>query len=311
LIISIPTVLAITVIIFLMTDLAPGDAVDALIDPENPPPPEQLEAMRERLGLNKPLPVRYVIWLGQLVRGNLGYSTFNKMSVLQRIGERLGNTLLLMVWALSLAVVVGVVLGIVSALKHYSMLDYLLTVLAFTGISIPGFFLGLLAIFFFGVVLDWFPVGGVQSFDDSANPILDRLWHMALPALVLASRELALFMRFTRSSMLEVIRQDYVTTARAKGLMERAVVLRHALRNALIPVLTILGIRLPFLFSGSIIIEVIFSYPGIGLLAISSIRYRDFAVIMGITFIASLVVLAANLITDMAYAFADPRVRYT
>ncbi len=311
LIVSVPVVLAITVIIFLMTDLAPGDAVDALIDPENPPPPEQMEALREQLGLNKPFPVRYGIWLGQLLQGNLGYSTFNKMPVLQRIGQRLGNTLLLMSLALSLALVSGVLLGVISALKQYSVLDYLLTVLAFTGISIPGFFVGLLAIYLFGVVLGWFPVGGVQSFDASANPALDRLWHMTLPALVLAARELALFMRFTRSSLLEVIRMDYVNTARSKGLKERAVITRHALRNALIPVLTILGIRLPILFSGSILIEVIFSYPGIGLLAVSSIRYRDFPVIMGITLMASLVVLAANLTTDIAYAFADPRVRYT
>jgi peptide/nickel transport system permease protein len=311
LIVSVPVVLAITVIIFLMTDLAPGDAVDALIDPENPPPPEQMEALREQLGLNKPFPVRYGIWLGQLLQGNLGYSTFNKVPVLQRIGQRLGNTLLLMSLALSLALVSGVLLGVISALKQYSALDYLLTVLAFTGISIPGFFVGLLAIYLFGVVLGWFPVGGVQSFDASANPVLDRLWHMTLPVLVLASRELALFMRFTRSSLLEVIRMDYVNTARSKGLKERVVITRHALRNALIPVVTLLGMRIGRLIGGIVIIEVVFSLPGIGRLLMNAVLFNDFPVLQTGVLLVALAVTFLNLLADVSYSFLDPRIRHT
>jgi peptide/nickel transport system permease protein len=311
LLIAVPVTLAITAFIFGMTALAPGDPVDAMINPEHPPPPEQLQALREQLGLNQPLPVRYLIWLGELCKGNMGYSTFNRQPVTLRIQERLDNTVELMTLALMLAVISGLVLGIITALKQYSLVDYILTIFAFTGIAVPTFFVGLLAIFLFGVVLGWFPVGGIQSFSDTTLPIADRLWHMTLPALVLGFREMALFMRFTRSSMLEVIRMDYVITARSKGLEERVVVLRHALRNALIPVMTIIGTRLPILFSGSILIEVVFSYPGIGLLAVQSIRYRDFPVIMGVALISSLVVLAANLLTDIAYAFVDPRVRYS
>lgn len=311
LIISIPVVVAITIFIFLMTDLAPGDAVDALIDPENPPPPDVVQVRREQLGLNKPLPVRYLIWLGQLAQGNLGYSSWSREPVLQRIFYRFGNTALLMGTALSLGLVGGGILGIISALKQYSLLDNMLTVLAFVGISIPGFFLGLLSIYIFSVKLGWFPTGGVRSFTSSSDPMLDRLWHMILPALVLGARELAQFMRYTRSSLLEVFQMDYLLVARAKGLGERLVIGRHALRNALLPVITITGLRLPTLFGGSILIEVIFSYPGIGLLAIDSIRFRDFPVIMGVTFIASVVVLLANLLTDISYVLADPRVRYS
>jgi len=308
--VSIPVLFGITIIVFLLINLTPGDPVDALIDPSEPHSPETLQALRENLGLNQPMPVRYVIWLRELAHGNMGYSFQTWRPVSGMVWQAMKNTLLLTGLSLVLAVAIGVVLGIVSALRRYSGLDYGLTVAAFSAISIPNFFIGLLAIYFFAVKLRWAPAGGITTTGVDRTMVTDVLRHLALPTLVLTFRNVAEFLRYTRSSMLDVLSMDYITVARAKGLRERAVTSRHAFRNALLPVLTLIGLRLPFLFSGSVIIEVVFTWPGMGLLAVESISKRDYPAIMGVTLVMALVVLLANLITDVSYAVADPRIRY-
>jgi peptide/nickel transport system permease protein len=310
LLISIPVFLAITIIVFLLINLAPGDPVDAMVDPSQSLSREALDALRENLGLNKPLPVRYVIWLRELVQGNLGYSLQTWRPVSEMVWRAMGNTVLLTALSLLMALIIGVGLGIVSALRRYSWLDYGLTVLAFAAISIPHFFVGLLAIYIFAVKVHWFPAGGITTIGVAGRSFTDVLWHLTLPTLVLGFRNVAEYLRYTRSSMLEVLGMDYVNVARAKGLSEWLVMSRHAFRNALLPVLTLIGLRLPFLFSGSVIIEVVFSWPGMGLLAVESIGKRDYPTIMGVTLVMAVVVLVANLLTDISYAAADPRVHY-
>lgn len=308
---SVPVILLITAITFLFISLAPGDPIDAMIDPNamTNSSPEAMEALRERLGLNDPVPVRYVKWLGQLVQGNLGYSYYSGMSVTRVIGTRLQATFLLMAVATSISLSIGVVFGIISALRQYSWIDYVLTTLAFFSVSMPGFFAALAALYIFSLKLDLFPTYGMMS-RDPANPTLDVLLHLVLPATVLGLEGMATYLRYTRSSLLEVIRQDYVTTARAKGLAESVVIIRHAFRNALIPVITIIGLQLPRLFGGAVIIETIFAWPGMGLVSIESVTRRDYPVLMGINLLTAFLVLSANLITDITYAFIDPRIRY-
>ncbi len=307
---SLPVVVLITAITFLFVNLAPGDPIDAMIDPQTMnTSPEALAALREQLGLNDPIPVRYVKWLGQVVQGNLGYSYYTGIKVTRLIGQRIQATFLLMAAATLISLILGVIFGIISALRQYSWLDYMLTTFAFFSVSMPGFFAALAALFVLSLKFDLFPSYGMTA-RGATNPTLDVLWHLVLPATVLGLEGMATYLRYTRSSMLDVVGQEYVTTARAKGLPERVVIVRHAFRNALIPIITIIGLQLPRLFGGAIIIETIFAWPGMGMMMIQSITRRDYPVLMGINLMTAFMVLAANLITDIIYAIVDPRIRY-
>jgi peptide/nickel transport system permease protein len=309
--ISIPVLIGITLATYVIVNLAPGDPVTALISPEAAASlgPDWVAAQREQLGLNKPLPVRYVIWMGQIVRGNLGYSAQDRQPIGPKIRERIWPTLRLMGCALLLALLISVPVGVVSALRQYSALDYIVTVAGFAAISVPSFFLGLAGIYVFALRLKWVPTSGLATVG-KPHSIGDSLHHLILPALVLGLAQAAPFIRYVRSSMLEVIRQDYVNVARAKGLPERIVVYRHALRNALIPLVTVVALNLPLLLGGTVIIEQIFQWPGMGTLAITAVRGRDYPVIMAINLITAVMILTSNLVADVLYAVIDPRIKY-
>jgi peptide/nickel transport system permease protein len=304
---AIPILLGITFATFLIINAAPGDPVDLMVNPMAGVSPDAVQARREALGLNKPLLVRYGLWLKEVARGNLGYSLVNREPVLDRIARRLLPTLQLMGAALLLGVIIGVPLGVLSAVRRYSFLDHFTTVLAFLGVSSPSFFLGLGAIYLFSLKLDLLPTAGMQTLG-APYSLLDRLHHLILPALVLSVGTTASLMRYTRSSMLEVIAQDYITTARGKGLGESSIIIGHALRNALLPVITILGLSLATIFGGAVITEQIFQWPGIGMLTIQSVTSRDYPVLMGLTFFTAILVFLGNLLADIAYSFADPRI---
>jgi peptide/nickel transport system permease protein len=308
--ISIPVLLGITLLTFAAYNLAPGDPIDAMIDPSVAMDPVDLQNLRQSLGLDQPVFVRYGLWLSQALQGNLGFSYRTGEAVTQRITDRLPNTLQLTLTALLIAIGLGIPLGIVSALRQYSRLDYFLTFFAFSGISIPSFFLALGAIYILALKLKLFPSNGMGDPDADAY-VIERVHHLLLPALVLGLDRVASFLRYTRSSMLEVLSQDYMTTAKAKGLAQIVRVWRHGFRNALISVITIVGLSLPALFGGSVIVETIFAWPGMGQMAITAVTQRDYPVLMGVALVTSIAVLISNLLADIAYAWADPRIRYS
>lgn len=310
--VSVPVLLGITLATYFIINLAPGDPVSALINPETVAAfgPGYLEQQKEALGLNKPLPVRYLLWLKELAQGNLGFSLVDRQSIAHKMAERVWPTLKLMLTAQAIALAIAVPLGVLSAIKQYSLLDYIATVAGFATISIPSFFISLAAIYLFSLKLGWLPTAGMATVGKEAS-LLDSLRHLILPALVLGLAEAAPLIRYTRSSMLEVVRQDYVTTARAKGLRERAVIYRHALRNALIPLITVVALGLPRLLGGTVIVEAVFAWPGMGTLAITAVRGRDYPVIMAINLMSAVLILASNLLADVVYAIVDPRIKYT
>jgi peptide/nickel transport system permease protein len=242
------------------------------------------------------------------VHGNLGYSFTNRRPVTERIGERIGPTLILTFSSLLLSYLIAIPIGVLSAVRQYSILDYISTIFSFLGISVPSFFFGLLMIYFFALKLDLFPTGGMETIGASSS-LVDRLAHLVLPAIVLSLQNTGIVMRYTRSGMLEVIHQDYIRTARAKGLGERLIIYRHALRNALIPVITLAGVQLPFLLGGAIITEQIYNWPGMGRLAVEAISQRDYPTIMGINLLAAVMVIFGNLFADVMYGVVDPRIR--
>lgn len=308
--ISIPVLFGITIVTFTFANLAPGDPVTAMIDPMIGLEPGDIYALKESLGLNKPIPVRYVIWLREILSGNLGFSYVSHRSVATMIVERLPQTLQLMVTAMIISMILGVSLGIYAAFHQYSILDNLFTLLVFIGISVPSFFFALLAIYTFALRIPLFPSSGMVEPLTTRDPIIDRLYHLVLPAAVLGIEGIAGYLRYTRASVLEVMRQDYVTTARAKGVTERVLRLRHVLRNALLPLVTIAGLSLPGLIGGALFIETLFSWPGMARLAIDATLGRDYPVIMGVGLISATMVLLSNLIADILYTIVDPRIRY-
>ncbi|MGQ9666211.1 MAG: ABC transporter permease [Anaerolineae bacterium] len=310
LIISIPVLLGITVIVFLLIHFAPGDPVMGMIDPtQGSFSAELIDQERARLGLDKPLPVQYVLWLGRVLRGDLGYSLITHKPVAKLIGERIWPTLQLTLSALALSVIVGIGIGIISAVRQYSWIDYLTTLFSFAAVSVPGFFLALGLIFILALKLQWLPTSGMQTLGQPFS-VGDRLKHMIMPVIVLSVTITAPLVRYARSSMLDVLRQDYVNMARAKGLREWVVILRHALPNALIPLVTVVGLRLPALFEGSVIVEQIFHWQGMGSLNIWAVLNQDYTVLMGLNMFTAILVLGANLLTDIAYAIVDPRIKY-
>jgi peptide/nickel transport system permease protein len=312
LLLAIPIAIGVTAFTYLLISLAPGDPVTAMLDPEQMTTlgPEWVAERKAELGLDRPIPIRYLFWLQEVAQGNLGYSAIDRQPVVGKLGERLWPTLKLMLAALSIGIFVGVPVGILSAVKQYSWLDYASTILGLLMISVPSFFLGLGGIYLLSLKLGWLPtagmatIGGVPSFWDS-------LHHLILPASVLGLAQAAPLIRYARSSMLEVIRQEYVRTARAKGLREWVVMLGHALPNALIPIITVIALSLPALIGGTVIIEQIFAWPGMGTLAISAIFNRDYPVLMGFNLFIALAIVLSSLIADVAYAVVDPRIRYS
>lgn len=309
LLISIPILFGITVIVFFIASKMPGDAVLAMISNETPQAEDLIKLRRGQLGLDVPVYEQYGRWVGQLLQGKLGYSFQSGESVIDIIAARLPATLQLMGVALFIAIVLGVTLGVISALKQYSWLDYSLTFVGFAGISIPEFFLGMVLVYGFALQLQILPTSGMVTAGTEYS-LIDNLRHLVLPALALGIARTATFMRYTRASVLEVMNNDYVRTARAKGLNSFRVTTRHILRNALIPVVTVVGLSLPVLFGGSVIIEMIFQWPGIGLMFINAVTGRDSPVIMGYVLMSASIVLASNLLTDIAYGWLDPRIRY-
>lgn len=310
LLISIPVLLGITIIVFLFAALAPGDPVDALIRPEM----GQNEAMRQAIiahyGLDQPLPVRYVRWLAGVLQGDFGFRILSGQPILGEIGRAMMASLALMGTALILGMATGIPLGVLSAVRQYSRLDFLLTAITFLGISVPSFLLGLGGLYLVGLKWDLVPIAGMVTVGQPFA-FTDFLHHLALPAVILAFGYAAIFLRYTRASMLEVVNAEYVTTARSKGLPRRTVIARHTFRNALIPIITIVGLSLPEMIGGAVVTEQVFSWPGLGMLLVDGVNDRDYYLIMGITLFLAVAVLVANLLTDIAYGYADPRIRYS
>lgn len=309
LLIGLGMLLALTMLIFVLLQLTPGDPIDAYIDPNVAMSKDAMDALRAQLGLDRPLPIQYLAWLSQAVQGNLGHSLqrFNE-TVAGLIASRIGPTLLLMGAGLSIAIVIGIASGIVSAVRRNSLPDYSFSVLAMLGISSPAFLTALLGLYVFSVRLKWAPSGGMLT-PATDFSIGDLLHHLILPAVVLSIGHAALIMRYMRASMLEVLNQDYVRTARAKGVKEFWVVTKHALRNALLPVVTLIGSTIGLAVGGAIFIESVFNWPGMGLLLISAVETRDYPVIMGATLVIGACVIIVNILTDLAYAVIDPRIK--
>lgn len=308
LLISLPVILGVTVISYFIISMAPGDAVSLMVDPNLSK--ADIEQARRDLGLNDPIPVRYGKWLGELMKGNLGYSYLNRQPVSKRIGERVIPTLSLSLLALFVAYLIAIPIGVLSATKQYSWVDYGSSVFALVGVSIPNFFLGIGLIYVFSLKLDLLPVSGMRTLGVQAS-FIDLFKHLILPTIVLSSATMGSVTRYTRSSMLDVVRQDFIRTARAKGLGEQLVIYKHGLRNALLPVITLLGLQVPGLLGGAIITEQIFGWPGMGRLAIEAITQRDYPVLMGLNLLTAVLVVAGGLISDALYSIADPRIRYS
>ena len=302
----VPLMIGLSLVMFTLIHTAPGDPVLALLGERGADNPDFVAETRKQLGLDQPLPIQYVKWVGQLVQGDFGTAyTFNRTPVLELIGQRFWGTIQLQSIALLLGLLIAIPVGIISATRQYSATDNSVTVGSFIGLALPNFWLALLLQIWLGVELGWLPTLSAGQ-GDVAYP--ERLKYWVMPVIVLVLPNIAYFARFMRSSMLEVIHQDYVTTARAKGLSGSTVLYRHALRNALIPMVTVIGLQLPRILSGAVVIEQIFAWPGIGALTFDAITRRDYPVILGVTMITGLAVMVVNLITDFVYALVDPRV---
>jgi peptide/nickel transport system permease protein len=294
----------VSLVVFVIVHAAPGGP--ALLN--NPDvDPRMAREMERLLGLDDPIPVQYARWLGHAVRGNLGRSYQHSVSTAELLWARIPNTLLLSGTALLLAVVLAIPLGMLSAVYRYSALDYAATLTAFCGVSIPVFWLAILLIIVFSVTLGWLPSSGMLTVGVPFS-LGDLLGHLVMPSVVLATFPLAQLTRYVRSSMVESLAQDYVRTARAKGLPERSVLARHALRNALIPMVTVLGVLTPRLLGGAVVTETIFAWPGLGRLAVEAAVTRDYPVILGATVLVSALVVVSNLVTDLLYVVIDPRI---
>jgi peptide/nickel transport system permease protein len=302
---AVPILVIVSLITFAMIHLIPGDPASAIAGLSATP--EQIAVLREQLGLNQPLLQQLVHWYIALLHGDLGRSLLMGQSVVRVTFERLPVTLALSAYALVLTLLLGLTSGIIAALQHNRLADQLAMMLAMIGISIPNFWLGLLMILFFAVHLGWLPTGGYIAF--SADP-LGWLRTSTMPAISLALLQVGLLARITRSTMLEVLRQDYIRTARAKGLPQRMVVVKHALANALIPITTVIGIVISLLISGSVVTETLFSVPGIGQLLTQAVLNRDYPMVQGGLLIVTAVLVLVNILVDVSYALLDPRVRY-
>jgi len=309
----VPLMIGITVISFIVIHLAPGNPVEVATEMNPKASAQARENLKKLYGLDKPLHVQYANWLGRFARLDFGTSFSDGRPVYDKIVERLPITIVINVLQMVLAFVIAMPLGIISAVRQNSLFDKSTTVFVFLGFSIPSFWLGLLLMLLFGVTLGWLPISGIQSLDVSGMGFLalqwDRMRHIVLIVFIGAFGGLAGISRYMRSNMLEVVRQDYIRTARAKGLPENVVIYKHALRNAVMPVITILGLSLPGLIGGSVILESLFSIPGMGQLFWQAVTARDYPLVMGDLVFGAILTLAGNMLADISYAAIDPRVK--
>jgi ABC-type dipeptide/oligopeptide/nickel transport system permease component len=304
LLLLIPTLLLASVLIFAIITLAPGDPARMMLGTQATP--EEVAVERERLGLDRPIPVRYAIWLTDVAQLNFGVSQSNRRPVTSLIADALPNTLRLALTSLAVAMLIGFPLGILAAVNANRRIDAVITAVSSLGLAMPAFWFGLLLILFFSVELKWLPASGIG---EQGRPLYERLNYLIMPVATIAVSNLSVFSRYVRSAMIDVLSADYVRTARAKGLNERLVIARHALRNAMIPVITIVGIQFGRLLGGAVVTESVFAYPGIGRLVINSIQNRDYPVVQATLMLVVLVFLVTNIIVDLSYAWLDPRVK--
>jgi len=321
----IPVVLGVTLIAFSLIHLAPGDPVITMLGQHATQ--HEIDEARAKFGLNQPLYIQYFIWLSDVLHGDLGRSIISHEQVTIEIGSRFPNTIELAIAAMIFAILIGVIAGIVSATKQYSVADYSVMGVALFGISMPVFWLGIMLMMIFGVFLGWLPIGGridlmipfnsitgFMVFDSiitgNGAALISVLRHLILPAIALGTIPMAIIARTTRSSMLEILRQDFIRTERAKGLSERKVIYKHAIRNAMVPVVTVIGLNFGLLLSGAILTETVFSWPGVGRLIVDSVYDRDYPLVIGCILVFALVFVIVNLITDLLYTYIDPRIHY-
>jgi len=309
---SLVVLAGLSVLLFTILVYTPGDPVEIIASTQPDLEPEDIARLRRYYGLDDPVGVRYIKWVRTVVKGDLGISRTYGQPVTRLIRQRLGNTLQLLTAAFLIAFTLGVSVGVYSALHQYSAVDYLATLLSFAGLAMPVFWLGILVILLFAVWVPVFPAGGMMTPGVEAGwpTVADRLRHLVLPTGVLAAAGMASWVRYSRSAMLEVVRQDYIRTARSKGLPESQVTRRHALRNALIPIVTLLALSIPAVLDGAVVTETIFSWPGMGLLLFQAVLGHDHAVAMAVLMFLAVATLLANLLADVAYALVDPRIRY-
>jgi len=306
--VAIPTFIGITVLVYIVASMAPGSPLDAfLADPKISP--EEIERRRISMGLDQPVLVQYWNWFMAFLKGDLGFSYSSKKPVTELIASRIGPTLLLSGTSLSLSLLISIPAGIFAASKPYSKRDYVSTGVSFFLLATPNFFAGLALIYIFAVTFKLLPTGGMYD-SSGVKTTAMLLKHLVLPAVVLSSQQIGSWIRYMRSSMLEVMQEDYIRTSKAKGLRKHQVMLRHGMKNSLIPVVTVVGMSVPNLVGGAVVTEQVFSWPGIGSLMVQSIGARDYPVIMGITVLVAVAVLFFNLITDLVYGILDPRISY-
>lgn len=321
----IPVILGVTLIAFALIHLAPGDPVRTMLGQHATQ--QEIDDIRAKYGLDQLLYVQYFIWLGDVLQGDLGRSILSHEQVTTEIASRFPNTIELAIAAMLFAILIGVVAGIISATKQYSVADYSVMGLALFGISMPVFWLGIMLMMIFGVFLGWLPIGGridlllpfqritgfmvidsIITLNGAA--LVSVIRHLVLPAIALGTIPMAIIARTTRSSMLEVLRQDFIRTERAKGLSERKVIYKHAIRNAMVPVVTVIGLNFGLLLSGAILTETVFSWPGVGRLVVDAVYARDYPLVIGCILVFALVFVIVNLITDILYTYIDPRIHY-
>ncbi len=321
----IPVVLGVTLIAFILIHIAPGDPVQTMLGQHATQ--QEIDEIRAKFGLDQPLYVQYFIWLGDLLKGDMGRSIISHEQVTIEIASRFPNTIELAIAAMIFAILIGIIAGIISATKQYSLADYSVMGIALFGISMPVFWLGIMLMMIFGVFLGWLPIGGridllipfhrITGFmvidsiiTGNGAALISVLRHLILPAIALGTIPMAIIARTTRSSMLEILRQDFIRTERAKGLSERKVIYKHAIRNALVPVVTVIGLNFGLLLSGAILTETVFSWPGVGRLVIDSVFDRDYPLVIGCILVFALVFVIVNLLTDLLYTYIDPRIHY-
>jgi peptide/nickel transport system permease protein len=299
-----PILFIVSIIVFMIIHLTPGDPATVMLG--NTATPEQIEELRDQLGLNVPIYLQYVKWIGNILQGDLGYSFFMRQQVTSAIAEHIGPTVSLAILAQIMAIIIGIPFGIIAANRRGSIVDQSFMGLSLLGISVPSFLLGLLLMLLFAVKLQWLPAAGYQPLNEG---LWEHIKYLIMPAIALGSIQTALTARMTRSSMLEVLSKNFIKTARSKGVKERQVVYIHALRNAFLPILTVVGQTFGVLVTGAAVTETIFNIPGIGQLIINSIERRDYAVIQGVVLLVTLVYVFINLVVDLLYGIIDPRVR--
>ena len=320
-----PVLIGVSIIAFSLIHIAPGDPARTMLGERATQ--EQLNEIREKYGLDKPLYVQYGIWLNDVLHGDLGRSITTHEQVSKEIFDRLPNTVELSIAAMLFAIIIGGIAGVISASKQYSITDYTFMGIALFGISMPVFWLGIMLMMIFGVWLGWLPIGGrigllisyqrvtgFMVFDSiitgNLEALISTLRHLILPAIALGTIPMAMIARVTRSSMLEVLRQDFIRTERAKGLSERAVIYKHAVRNAMVPVVTVIGLNTGLLLAGAILTETVFSWPGLGRLVVEAVYERDYPLVVGSILIFAIIFVIVNLITDIFYTYIDPRIHY-